>query len=75
MDQEYEEARNYRRWDKKRVCYINSKGEALVHPSKVVYNDVLAVIPFSGECFSNGEKEKEYVKKLDKSSEMSGQQV
>ncbi|XP_021990848.1 uncharacterized protein LOC110887577 [Helianthus annuus] len=57
MGKEYEEARNYRRWDKKRECYINSKGEPLVHPSKVVYNDVLAVIPLSGEY---------YVKKLDK---------
>ncbi|XP_022007463.1 uncharacterized protein LOC110906666 [Helianthus annuus] len=66
MEKEYEEARNYRRWDKKRECYINSKGEPLVHPSKVVYNDVLAVIPLSGEYYSNVAKDKDYVKKLDK---------
>ncbi|KAJ0451479.1 putative transcription factor interactor and regulator CCHC(Zn) family [Helianthus annuus] len=36
MERDYEEARSYGRWDKKRECYINSKGEPLVHPSQVV---------------------------------------
>ncbi|XP_022003188.1 101 kDa malaria antigen-like [Helianthus annuus] len=58
MEQEYGEARNYGRYDKKRECYV--------HPSKVVYNDVLAVIPLSGEYYSNVAKNKDYVKKLDK---------
>ncbi|KAJ0715541.1 hypothetical protein HanPI659440_Chr13g0502371 [Helianthus annuus] len=66
MEQEYGEARNYGRYDKKRECYINSKGEPLVHPSKVMYNDVLAVIPLSGKYYSNVAKDKDYVKKLDK---------
>ncbi|XP_021991282.1 myb-like protein X [Helianthus annuus] len=66
MQQEYEEAKNFRRWDKKRECYVNSKGEPVVHPREVVYNDVLAVIPLSGEYYSNVEKGKNYVKKLDK---------
>ncbi|KAJ0490257.1 putative transcription factor interactor and regulator CCHC(Zn) family [Helianthus annuus] len=66
MEQEYEEARNYGRYDKKRECYINSKGDPLVHPSKVVYNNVLVVIPLSGEYYSNVAKDKDYVKKLDK---------
>ncbi|MFS8019146.1 hypothetical protein Hanom_Chr15g01400421 [Helianthus anomalus] len=26
MEKEYEEARNYKRWDKKRECYVNRKG-------------------------------------------------
>ncbi|MFS7947722.1 hypothetical protein Hanom_Chr06g00551571 [Helianthus anomalus] len=66
MEKEYEEARSYRRWDKKRECYVNSKGEPVVHPSKVVYNNVLAVIPLSGEYYSNVKTEKDYLKKLDK---------
>ncbi|MFS7929629.1 hypothetical protein Hanom_Chr04g00334821 [Helianthus anomalus] len=66
MPQEYEEARNFRRWDKKRECYVNSKGESVVHPKEVVCNDVLVVIPLSGEYYSNVEKDKDYVKKLDK---------
>ncbi|MFS7982315.1 hypothetical protein Hanom_Chr10g00961341 [Helianthus anomalus] len=71
MEKEYEEARSYRRWDKKSECYVNSKGEPVVHPTKVVYNDVLAVIPLSGEYYSNVEKDKNYVKKLDKIIRMS----
>ncbi|KAM0064900.1 hypothetical protein Hdeb2414_s0003g00108451 [Helianthus debilis subsp. tardiflorus] len=66
MQQESEEAKSYRRWDKKRECYINRKGEPVVYPRKVVYNDVLAVIPLFGEYYSNVEKYKDYVKKLDK---------
>ncbi|MFS8024027.1 hypothetical protein Hanom_Chr16g01458431 [Helianthus anomalus] len=66
MEREYEEARNYKRWDKKRECYVNSKGEPVVHPKEVVYNDVLAVIPLYGEYYSNVAKDKDYVKKLDK---------
>ncbi|KAF5798607.1 putative transcription factor interactor and regulator CCHC(Zn) family [Helianthus annuus] len=30
MYEEYEEARSYRRWDKKRECYINRKGDPLL---------------------------------------------
>ncbi|KAM0041119.1 hypothetical protein Hdeb2414_s0011g00362561 [Helianthus debilis subsp. tardiflorus] len=66
MEKEFEEARNYRRWDKKRECYINSKGELVIHPSKVVYNDVLVLIPLFGEYYSNVEKDKSYFKSLDK---------
>ncbi|MFS8025576.1 hypothetical protein Hanom_Chr16g01476731 [Helianthus anomalus] len=53
MEKEYEKARNYQRWNKKRECYINSKGKPVVHPSKMVYNDVLAVIPLSDEYSLN----------------------
>ncbi|MFS7987513.1 hypothetical protein Hanom_Chr11g01023911 [Helianthus anomalus] len=56
MQKEYEEARSYGRWDKKRECYINSKGDLIVHSREVVYNDVLAVIPLSGEYYSKIEK-------------------
>ncbi|MFS7903161.1 hypothetical protein Hanom_Chr01g00020751 [Helianthus anomalus] len=66
MEKEYEEARNYRRYDKKRECYVNSIGEPVVHPKEVVFDDVLAVIPLSGEYYSNVEKDKHYKKKLDK---------
>ncbi|MFS8016372.1 hypothetical protein Hanom_Chr15g01367851 [Helianthus anomalus] len=65
-EKEYEEAKNYGRYDKKRECYVNSKGEPVVHPKEVVFNDVLAVIPLSGEYYSNVAKDKDYVKKLDK---------
>ncbi|MFS7968383.1 hypothetical protein Hanom_Chr09g00796781 [Helianthus anomalus] len=63
---EYEEARSYGRWDKKRECYINRKGDPVVDSSKVVYSDVLAVIPLSGEYYSKIEADKDYLKKLDK---------
>ncbi|MFS8019954.1 hypothetical protein Hanom_Chr15g01409921 [Helianthus anomalus] len=66
MEKESEEAKNYGRYDKKRECYVNSKGEPVVHQKEVVFNDVLAVIPLSDEYYSNVEKDKDYVKKLDK---------
>ncbi|KAM0037337.1 putative transcription factor interactor and regulator CCHC(Zn) family [Helianthus debilis subsp. tardiflorus] len=49
MQKKYVEARRIGRWDKKRECYINHKGDQVVDSSKVIYNDVLAVIPLSGE--------------------------
>ncbi|MFS8031213.1 hypothetical protein Hanom_Chr17g01543171 [Helianthus anomalus] len=66
MEKEYEEARNYKRWDKKQECNVNSKGEPIVHPKEVVYEDVLAVIPLFVEYYSNVAKDKHYKKKLDK---------
>ncbi|KAF5797822.1 hypothetical protein HanXRQr2_Chr07g0285251 [Helianthus annuus] len=66
MEKEYEEAKNYGRYDKKRECYVNSKGEPVVHRKEVVFDDVLAVIPLSGEYHSNVAKDKHYEKKLDK---------
>ncbi|KAJ0765922.1 hypothetical protein HanPI659440_Chr08g0309351 [Helianthus annuus] len=66
MQKEYEEARSYRRWDKKQECYVNHKGDPVVPSSQVVYNDVLAVIPLSCEYYSKIEKDKDYLKKLDK---------
>ncbi|MFS7987010.1 hypothetical protein Hanom_Chr11g01016971 [Helianthus anomalus] len=66
MEKEYEEARDYGRYDKKRECYINKKGEKVIHRKEVVFDDVLAVIPVSGEYYSNVAKDKHYKKKLDK---------
>ncbi|KAJ0463989.1 hypothetical protein HanHA300_Chr14g0521931 [Helianthus annuus] len=66
MEKEYEEAKNYGRHDKKRECYVNGKGEPVVHPKEVVFNNVLAVIALSGEYYSNVAKDNDYVKKLDK---------
>ncbi|MFS8018586.1 hypothetical protein Hanom_Chr15g01393751 [Helianthus anomalus] len=66
MKKEYEEARSYGRWDKKKECYINRKGDPVVDSSKVVYNDVLAVIPLSGEYYSKIEEDKDFLKNLDK---------
>ncbi|MFS7937639.1 hypothetical protein Hanom_Chr05g00429971 [Helianthus anomalus] len=66
MQKEYEEARSYRRQTKKRECYVNHKGDLVVHSSQVVYNDVLAVIPLSNEYYSKIVKDKDYLKKLDK---------
>ncbi|MFS7934513.1 hypothetical protein Hanom_Chr05g00392431 [Helianthus anomalus] len=51
MQKEYKEAQSYGRWDKKRECYINRKGDQVIHSSQVVCNDVLAVIPLSEELF------------------------
>ncbi|MFS7987537.1 hypothetical protein Hanom_Chr11g01024151 [Helianthus anomalus] len=56
MQKEYEKARSHGSWDTKRECYINSKGDPAVHSREVVYNDVLAFIPLSGEYYSKKEK-------------------
>ncbi|KAM0052434.1 putative transcription factor interactor and regulator CCHC(Zn) family [Helianthus debilis subsp. tardiflorus] len=66
MHENFEEAKYYGRWDKKRECYINHNGDPVVHRREVVYNDVLAVIPLSGEYYSNVAKDKNYLKRLDK---------
>ncbi|MFS7996314.1 hypothetical protein Hanom_Chr12g01128481 [Helianthus anomalus] len=66
MEKEYEEAKNYGRYDKKRDCYVNRNGEPIVHKKEIINEDVLAVIPLSGEFYSNVEKDKHYEKKLNK---------
>ncbi|MFS8023278.1 hypothetical protein Hanom_Chr16g01449621 [Helianthus anomalus] len=66
MEKEYEEARSNKRWDKKQERYVNRDGEPVVHLSEVVFDEVLAVIPLSGEYYSNVEKDKHYKKRLDK---------
>ncbi|KAJ0571198.1 putative transcription factor interactor and regulator CCHC(Zn) family [Helianthus annuus] len=65
MHEEYEEAKYYGRYDKKRYCYINKNVDSVVHRKEVMFDDVLAVIPLSGEYYSNV-KDKNYLKKLDK---------
>ncbi|MFS7938307.1 hypothetical protein Hanom_Chr05g00438071 [Helianthus anomalus] len=65
MHEEYEEAKYYGRYNKKRDCYINKNGDPVVHRKEVVFDDVLAVIPLSGEYYSNV-KDKTYLKRLDK---------
>ncbi|KAJ0800683.1 hypothetical protein HanPI659440_Chr03g0106271 [Helianthus annuus] len=66
MEREYGEAISNKRWDKKRECYVNRDGEPVVHPSEIVFDEVLAVIPLSSEYYSNVEKDKTYKKRLDK---------
>ncbi|KAM0027513.1 hypothetical protein Hdeb2414_s0019g00541091 [Helianthus debilis subsp. tardiflorus] len=64
MHEEYEEAVSNKRWDKKKECYVNKNGEPVVHKKDIVHDEVLAVIPLSGEYYSNVEKDKTYLKKL-----------
>ncbi|KAJ0743648.1 hypothetical protein HanPI659440_Chr10g0378381 [Helianthus annuus] len=66
MQEEYENVVSNKRWDKKRECYVNRDGEPIVHGRDIVHDDVLVVIPRSGEYYSNVEKDKTYVKRLDK---------
>ncbi|MFS7998263.1 hypothetical protein Hanom_Chr12g01151621 [Helianthus anomalus] len=66
MQEEYEDARSCKRLDKKRQCFINRKGDLVVDKREVVSNDVLAVIPLSGEFYSKKASDKDYLKKLDK---------
>ncbi|XP_035842151.1 protein MNN4-like [Helianthus annuus] len=66
MQEEYENAVSNKRWDKKRECYVNRDGEPVIHRRDIVHDDVLLVIPRSSECYSNVEKDKTYVKRLDK---------
>ncbi|MFS8003092.1 hypothetical protein Hanom_Chr13g01209851 [Helianthus anomalus] len=66
MHEEFEEAKSYGRCDKKRECYVNRNGDPVVHRSEVVYNDALVVVPLSGEYYSNVEKDRNYLKRIDK---------
>ncbi|MFS7916859.1 hypothetical protein Hanom_Chr03g00182301 [Helianthus anomalus] len=66
LHEEFEEAKCFGRYDKKRECYINPNGDLVVHRREVVYKDVLDVIPLSDEYCSNVEKDKNYLKRLDK---------
>ncbi|MFS8020150.1 hypothetical protein Hanom_Chr15g01412121 [Helianthus anomalus] len=66
MEKEYEEARSNGRYDKKRECFVNKEVELVVHRKEIVYEDVRAVIPLSGEIYSNLAKDKNYEKKLKK---------
>ncbi|MFS7921060.1 hypothetical protein Hanom_Chr03g00232221 [Helianthus anomalus] len=66
MQEEYENVVRNKRWDKKRECYVNRDGEPVVHRRDIVHDDVLLVIPRYGEYYSNVEKSKTYVKRLDK---------
>ncbi|MFS7919422.1 hypothetical protein Hanom_Chr03g00212491 [Helianthus anomalus] len=51
MHEEYKDAKYCRRYDKKRDCYINQNGDPVVHRKEVVFDEVLAVIPLSGEYY------------------------
>ncbi|MFS7968337.1 hypothetical protein Hanom_Chr09g00796261 [Helianthus anomalus] len=66
MQEEYEDAVRNKRWDKKLECYVNREGEPFVHYKEIVYEDVLALIPLSGEFYSKREKDKNYEKNLKK---------
>ncbi|KAJ0789779.1 hypothetical protein HanPI659440_Chr05g0207481 [Helianthus annuus] len=66
MHEEFEEAKYYGRYDKKRDCYINKNGDPVVHRKEVGFDDVLVVIPLSGEYYSNVAKDKTYLKRLDR---------
>ncbi|XP_035845918.1 golgin subfamily A member 6-like protein 1 [Helianthus annuus] len=66
MQEEYENAVRNKRWDKNQECYVNKEGEPFVPRSDIVHDDVLLVIPRSGEYYSNVAKDKTYVKRLDK---------
>ncbi|MFS8016415.1 hypothetical protein Hanom_Chr15g01368421 [Helianthus anomalus] len=66
IQKEYDEAWRMGRWDKKRECYINHKGDPVVDLRKMVYNDVVVVIPLSEEYYSKKEADKNYLKKQDK---------
>ncbi|XP_022032727.1 caldesmon-like [Helianthus annuus] len=67
MQEEYEDAKYCGRYDKKRDCYVNRNGDSVVHRKEVIFDDVLAVIPLSGEYYSNVAKDKTgYMKRLDK---------
>ncbi|XP_035845928.1 uncharacterized protein PF11_0207-like [Helianthus annuus] len=66
MREEYENAVRNKRWDKKRECYVNKEGEPVVPRRDIVHDDVLLVIPLSGEFYSKREKDKNYEKNLNK---------
>ncbi|XP_022020190.1 ENTH domain-containing protein C19F8.03c-like [Helianthus annuus] len=59
MQEEYEDARSCKRWDKKRECFFNRKGDSVVDKREVVCNDVLAVIPLSAGQDNQGSDESE----------------
>ncbi|MFS7926407.1 hypothetical protein Hanom_Chr04g00296701 [Helianthus anomalus] len=53
MQEEYESAVINKRWDKKRECYVNRKGEHVVPKKDIVFDDVLLEIPGSVEYYTN----------------------
>ncbi|MFS8003823.1 hypothetical protein Hanom_Chr13g01218431 [Helianthus anomalus] len=62
----YDDAREMARWDKKSECYIDRKGNPVVDSSEVVYDDLLELIPLSGEYYSKRDADKDYVPNLQK---------
>ncbi|MFS7974716.1 hypothetical protein Hanom_Chr09g00871961 [Helianthus anomalus] len=67
MQEEYENTVSNKRYDKNKDCYVNKNGDPVVHRKEVVFDDVVVVIPLSGEYYSNIAKDKiGYLKKLDK---------
>ncbi|MFS7964065.1 hypothetical protein Hanom_Chr08g00745771 [Helianthus anomalus] len=51
LQEEYENAVRNKRWDKKQECFVNKEGEPFVPRSDIVHDDVLLVIPRSGEYY------------------------
>ncbi|MFS7918929.1 hypothetical protein Hanom_Chr03g00206981 [Helianthus anomalus] len=49
MQEEYEYAVSNKRYNKNKDCYVNKNGNPIVHRKEVVFDDVVAVIPLSGE--------------------------
>ncbi|XP_022032826.1 DNA ligase 1-like [Helianthus annuus] len=66
MQEAYENAVRNKRWDKNRACYVNKEGEPVVPRRDIVHDDVLLVIPLSGEFYSKRAKDKNYEKNLNK---------
>ncbi|MFS7980861.1 hypothetical protein Hanom_Chr10g00944151 [Helianthus anomalus] len=66
MQNAYDKAIKMGRWDKKRECYTDYKGNPVVDSSKVIYEELLAVIPLSGEYYTKKFEGKNYNPNLEK---------
>ncbi|XP_021984993.1 uncharacterized protein LOC110880862 [Helianthus annuus] len=62
----YDEARRMGRWDKKRECYTNRKGNPVADSRSVNFNDLLEVIPTSVELYSKKFVDKTYIPNMEK---------
>ncbi|KAJ0747511.1 putative transcription factor interactor and regulator CCHC(Zn) family [Helianthus annuus] len=66
MQAAFEEARRAGRWDKKRECYTDPKGNPVVESRSLNFKALLEVIPTSEELYSKKFVDKNYVPNMEK---------
>ncbi|MFS8034506.1 hypothetical protein Hanom_Chr17g01581911 [Helianthus anomalus] len=62
----FEEAKQAKRWDEQRKCYIDPQGNPIVDSKSVYFNAFLDVIPTAGELYSKKKDDKNFVAQMEK---------
>ncbi|MFS7953568.1 hypothetical protein Hanom_Chr07g00620231 [Helianthus anomalus] len=60
----FDEAKEAKRWDVERECYLDPQGNPVVDPNKVDFNAVVAVIPTCEQFYTRSKIEKDYEENL-----------